>query len=148
LSNFSTILLPIIFCSDIDYINKNSETYSYAFRSMYKRIEESSDINIINHYKTKYNLTDIGYRSLVNDVKSTISSLVEIKKNKLNSINIIEKEIEYLTKNINELENKKDKKFYKLKFNRYKLYKKLDKIKSSIENNIIFGGRNVKKNIK
>jgi len=147
LSNFSTILLPITFCSDIDYINKNSELYSYGFRSMYKRIEESSDINIINHYKIKYNLTDIGYRSLVNDVKSTISSLEEIKNTKLKNINVIEKEIQYLTENIKELENKKDKKYYKFKYNRYKLYKKLDKIRSSIENDIIFGGRNLLKDI-
>jgi len=147
LSKYSTISLPISECSDVDYINKHSELYSNAFRSMYHRIEESSDDNVVNHYKKRYNLTDIGYRSLVTDVKASISSMEESKKIKLKNIEVIEKEIQYLTKRVNELEDKKDKNYYKLKQNRYKLYKKLDKNKSTLNIDIVFGGRKLLKDI-
>jgi hypothetical protein len=55
---------------DKTFIENKCNNYSYAFRRMYKMIDESSDVNFIIKFKNTFNLNDIEYRSLLNDVKS------------------------------------------------------------------------------
>ena len=82
--------MKITYCSDFDFIKDKVKSYSYAMRLMCKMIDESSDNNFIAKFKTRFNLTDIEYRSLVADVKAKITSMEttnESKKKKNEELN-------------------------------------------------------------
>lgn len=121
--------MKITYCNDFDFVKNKIKNYSYAIRLMCKMIDESIDSNFIINFKERFNLTDIEYRSLVIDAKSRITSLQSSNKNK-------KEKIEALSKRLLEGKDlaKKDK---------YKIFNKISFIKKSLENNLVFGGRNL-----
>ena len=121
--------MKITYCSDFDFIKDKVKSYSYAMRLMCKMIDESSDNNFIAKFKTRFNLTDIEYRSLVADAKAKITSMETTNESK-------KKKIEELNKKLYE-----DKILTKRE--KYKIFNKVAFLTKSLENNIVFGGRNL-----
>ena len=118
--------------SDNGFVKEKQSHYSYAFRNLYKRFEESTDSNFIKGFKIKFNLNDIEYRSIVSEVKSFKNRYLTSIKNKKDRIEDIKKEI------IN-LWNKEVTK--KNKYAIYKLKNKIVYLTNFLDNEVIFGGR-------
>ena len=68
-----TIKLPITHCSKHSFLTDKMIQYNFAFRVMFKNIEESSTNNYIDNFKKRFNLNDIEYRSLKSQVESFIN---------------------------------------------------------------------------
>lgn len=66
----TTMKLYITETSDSQFIRNKQDNYSYAFRRLYKMIEESSDKGFISRFKEAFSLNDIEYRSVLAEVKS------------------------------------------------------------------------------
>ena len=66
----TTLKLYITDMEDANFIKEKQNNYSYAFRLLFKMIEESSDKSFIDRFMTRFNLNDIEYRSLLCEVKS------------------------------------------------------------------------------
>ena len=62
--------LCILETNDSDFIREKQIAYSYAFRRLYKMIEESSDKDFVSRFKEVFSLNDIEYDSLISEVKS------------------------------------------------------------------------------
>lgn len=115
--------------NDRHFIKKKVENYSYAVKLMWKMLEEASNKDFIDKFKNRFNLNDIEYRSLKSSVEAKYNALKKNNENKLNEIN----DLEYKLTNNNKL-TKRDK---------YKIFNKIAFLKQSIDNNIVFGGRNL-----
>lgn len=121
--------LKIMYCDDFNFIEDKVKSYSYAMRLMCKMIDESADSYFISKFKEHFKLTDIEYRSLVADVKAKIASLetsIENKKKKIEELN-------------NRLSNNKD----LTKKEKYAIFNKIAFLKKSLNNNFVFGGRDL-----
>lgn len=121
--------LKIMYFDDVNFIEDKVKNYSYAIRLMCKMIDESADSNFISKFKEHFKLTDIEYRSLVADVKAKIALFETSNENK-------KKKIEELN---NRLSNNKD----LTKKEKYAIFNKIAFIKKSLNNNIVFGGRDL-----
>ena len=121
--------MKITYCSDFDFVKNKVKSYSYAMRLMCKMIDESSDNNFIAKFKTRFNLTDIEYRSLVADAKAKITSTETTNENKKKKIEELDKRL-FNTKDLTKRE-------------KYKIFNKVAFLSRSLENNIVFGGRNL-----
>lgn len=126
-----TLKLYITNISDNAFIKNKCVNYSYAFRRMYKMIDESSDANFINRFKETFNLNDIEFRSLLNDVKSYKDRNLKQKEKTIQKINEINKEIDTVAN----------------KHKKFKLLNRLSYLKKSINQDIVFGGRKLLKDI-
>lgn len=115
--------------NDRHFIKKKVENYSYAVKLMWKMLEEASNKDFIDKFKNRFNLNDIEYHSLKSSVEAKYNALKKNNENKLNEIN----DLEYKLTNNNNL-SKRDK---------YKIFNKIAYLKQSIDNNIVFGGRNL-----
>ena len=113
----------------MDLIKNKSIQYSYAFRFLFKSFELSCDKNHIDYIKSRFNLTDIEYRSLVNMVKAKLDS---IEKNK-------EKISQRINDLIYDLNNKKN----LTKKDKFKLFRKIQRLKHSYQSNCVFGGKSL-----
>ena len=92
--------------SDMEYVLKKQSSYSYAFRRLYKMIEECADSSFISQFKMKFNLNEIEWRSLLTEVKS-------FKDREIKSIEQKQEKIEAL-KYLLEKENPTKKEKYKI----------------------------------
>jgi IS605 OrfB family transposase len=131
-----TIKLPITYCSNNQFITDKLEQYNYAFRLMFKTIEESCTKEYENKVKERFKMNDIEYRSLKSEVESFIKKQTTSKDkinekiiNKTDELNdlLVKKQIKPLPK--------KEKKLI------YKLYKSIDYLTNSLNHNVVFGGR-------
>jgi IS605 OrfB family transposase len=131
-----TIKLPIIYCSNNPFITDKMEQYNYAFRYVFKTIEESSTKEYENKVKNRFNMNDIEYDSLILQVKTFISKQTT-QKDKTNEkiINKTDELNELLVKKQTKLLTKKEKESV------YKLYKSIDYLTNSLNHNVVFGGR-------
>ena len=123
----------ITHCSDPEFILDKQQQYSYAFRFLYQTIEESSTLDYQNKFKLRFNLTDIEFRSVVNEVKSFIKKEESDKKNK-------QKKLEEKLEEYQELRSKPNltkKENYKL----FDLHNDIQFLTKSLTNKPVFGGR-------
>ena len=58
-----TIALNIKECSDVDFLLRKQQDYSYAFRKLYSNYHKNENKDYCNLLQKKYNLTDIEFRS-------------------------------------------------------------------------------------
>jgi IS605 OrfB family transposase len=135
-----TLNLPVLSCSNTQYIDDKSTIYSHAFRFMFKTFEECGTKQYETKFKTRFNLNDIEYRSLKSNCESFIKKQNTQKDNTT-------KRIEDKTDELNELLNKKlngnitKKENYSI----HKLRKLIQYLTKSLKHNTVFGGR---KNLK
>ena len=121
--------VKILFCSEPDFINDKVRNYSYAFRSLFKQIDESSDPNFTSKFKERFNLTLTEYTSICSSVKARLNSIETNNKNKLDKIDDLTDKL-----------NNNDK---LSKRNKFRIFRKIAFLKRSIDNNVVFGGRNL-----
>lgn len=123
----TTKKLYIKYLNDIEFVEQKQSNYSYAFRRLYKMIEESSDKDFITQFKTTFSLNDIEYRSLLADVKS-------FKKRE-------QEEWESNEKTINDLIDELNNNEKLTKRERFKKMKKIAYLSKGIGRESTFGGR-------
>ena len=121
--------LKILTINEPDFIQNKVINYSYAFRFAWKSVEEADDSNYISKFKSRFNLTDIEYRSLISSVKAKKTAFQTTNENKQDKINDLTKSLE----NDSKL-SKRDK---------FKIFRKIAFLKRSIENDIVFGNRSL-----
>lgn len=119
--------LHIISCDNPDYIHNKQSNYSYAFRRLYKMLDESADKNFITKFKTTFNLNEIEYRSLLSQVKSFRNREIIQTQQKQERIVLLQDQI------CNNTSLSKRKK--------YKYYKSIFKLKKGLGKESTFGGR-------
>lgn len=126
-----TLKLPIRKTEDKALIEKKQYNYSVAFRTLYKRLEETADPNFINEMKDRFALNDIEYRSLKADTISFVKREQTEKENKTNKI-------KELLSTLDETTNKRK---------RFKIIRKIAYLKKSLEHSSVFGGRRLLRDI-
>lgn len=127
-----TIALNIKSCSDVDFLLRKQQNYSYAFRKLFSDYHKKDNLKFISKLQKKYELTDIELRSLMSDVATKIS---QTKTNKANQ----EQRIFDLMWDINDLKKKpKTKKTIRALL---KKNKKIKELEDSLPRNITFGGK-------
>lgn len=126
-----TLKLPIRKIENKAQIENKQYNYSGAFRTLYKRLEESADPNFINEIKHRFALNDIEYHSLKADATSFAKREQTEKKNKTNKIKELE-EILFETTNTHK---------------RFKIANRIAYLKRSLECSSVFGGRKLLRDI-
>ena len=126
----TTKKLYIKHCEEVGFIKEKQTNYSYAFRRLYKMLEESADENFICEFKKTFSLNDMEYCSLVSDVKS-------FKKREQEEWDSKKKTVEKLNEKL------KDDKLTKRK--RFKILRRIAKLSSGIGRESTFGGRYLQK---
>ena len=111
---------------DAPFIMEKCRNYSYAFRLLFKMFDESQDPEFINRFQERFQLKDIEIDSLQSQVKAKRNSIVKQKEN-------IENEIIELEESLADDEELSKKK-------RYKIHRKISRLKRSLKNNPVFGG--------
>ena len=118
--------------SEIDnasFIQERCRQYSYAFRLMFKMFDESSDPEFAERFMQRFGLKDIDYRSLQSQVKARKDSESTQKKK--------------IEERISEFEDALANDSKLTDFKRYKIHRKIARLRKSLENNLVFGGRNL-----
>lgn len=111
----------------MDLIQSKSIQYSYAFRYLYKTIDLSNDKNHINYVKNRFKLTYYEYTSLVTMVKANIKANTTCKEQTAERINQLTDEL-YNNTDL----SKRDK---------FKLFRKIQYLKHSVNSECVFGGK-------
>jgi IS605 OrfB family transposase len=133
-----TIKLNIKSISDVEYVKEKQLNYSYCFRKLYKNISKFDDLEYLKQLKAKFNLTEIELRSIIFEVKNKHLQNNSLYNNIKQSILNIQNEIIVL----NELPKSK-----KVIRKIFKLNKLLSYKKKSLNNDIVFGSRDLLKQI-
>ena len=128
----TTKKLYIKHLSDEDFITQKQSNYSYAFRRLYKMMEESSDEDFIAKFKETFSLNDIEYRSLLSDVKSFKKREEEEWKTKDKTV----------TELIDNLSNNN-----LTKRDRFKMLRKIAYLSKGIGRESTFGGRKIQQDL-
>jgi IS605 OrfB family transposase len=118
------------------YINKFNYQYTGAFYKIYNNPELASDTNFINNILSNTQLDKSFYDNCLEDVKTKLTQYQTILKKRVNKINEIEKIL-----NNNEFITKKEKRY------KFKLIKKFRILKRNLNKNITFGGKTLLRNI-
>lgn len=113
--------------------------YTGLFFKLYNNIELAEDKTFKDECKVNFNLPVEIYNYCVTDVKMTLASLEEIKKDKLKTLDLLTKELNSLLK-INRLTKKQKK-------HKLKLESKINFIKKNIDKGICFGGKHLLRKI-
>lgn len=123
-----TITGHITYISDEKLVQNKVKTYTYAFHSLYKQFELSTDKNFIEMFKQQFQLNEMEYRSLVIDTKSFINR-------EYTQCQQLIYDIEYLQYQLNNIQLNKHK--------RYKLQQKLSYKQYKLNHNkkAVFGGK-------
>jgi len=141
-----TIVYNIKVNSDRDFIEQKLNDHANCTRFIYKKLEESTDKNLLDYCKTRFKLND-------SEVRSIVSNVTQIRNSFLAKIKKTEEEIIDLQEDIEELESKivkiktlkvTEKRTEKLKALKKKLFKltvKLAKKQRFIKSDIVFGSR-------
>lgn len=114
--------------SDEGFVKEKQKNYSYAFRRLYKMIEESSDKEFVPRFKETFSLNDIEYRSLLADVKSFKER--EIKEWKSKEARVSELRESLQKDNLTKRE-------------RFKVQRRMVYLSRGIGREGVFGGRNL-----
>ena len=118
--------------SDEAFLIKKQIDYAYAFHKIHKGLHRLYDGIFPKYIQTKFNLTDIEFRSLVSQVKCKFEQTVTEKDGK-------EQRIVELSKEILELE--KEKKSNKITRQLFKKRNKIKHLEDSLLRDITFGGK-------
>ena len=116
--------------SEIDnasFIQERCRQYSYAFRLMFKMFDESSDPEFAERFMQRFCMKDIDYRSLQSQVKARKDTESTQKKK--------------IEERISELEDALANDSKLTDFKRYKIHRKIARLRKSLGNNPVFGGR-------
>ena len=112
---------------DAPFIMEKCKNYSYAFRLLFKMFDESQDPEFIDRFQERFQLKDMELRSLITQVKAKKDSIAKQKEN-------IENEIIELEESLAD-----DEELTKRK--KYKIHSKISRLKRTLRNNPVFGGR-------
>ena len=112
---------------DAPFISEKCRNFSYAFRLLFKMLDEFQNLEFIDRFQERFQLKDIEFRSLVSQVKAKKDSMAKQKENIKNEIIELEKSL------IDDEELTKRKK--------YKIHRKISRLKRTLRNNPVFGGR-------
>lgn len=133
-----SIKLPIIHNSDANFVEDKMNAHAYAFRYMYRTLDESGNKDYEDRIKSKFNLNTTEYSSLVLNVK-TFFKQCETNNKKT------QKRIDNKLDEIEELKTKQQdpKKFLTKKEKRslHKLQEQVVYLKGILKNKPVFGGR-------
>lgn len=141
-----TLKLKYKSCSDNEFVLSKMNDHSYCLRYVYKRLDESSDKNFLNHCKERFNMTDIELRSVISNAKQIRNSFeTKLKKTK-EEIEIIEFDIEELNEEVEKLlslnqTKNRVKKIKQKKKRIFKLNEKISQKKRFLNSDIVFGGK-------
>ena len=113
---------------DEEFVKEKQKNYSYAFRRLYKMIEESSDKEFVSRFKETFSLNDIEFRSLLTDVKS-------FKEREIKEWEIKEARISELSKFLQ--------KNNLTKRERFKAQRRMAYLSRGIGRESVFGGRSL-----
>ena len=106
--------------------------YSYAFRKLYASYDKVDDKQFGDYIQKKYNLTDIGYRSLQSDVANRIEQTKTNKSKQEERIIDITADLKALSKKEKSNKNTRSK---------FKKHNKLKQVDDSLSRDIAFGGK-------
>ena len=84
--------------SDVEFLNKKVENYSFAFRKIYLNIDKILDVDFRSYICQEFNLNEIEYRSVCSEAKSRFSKTMKWKDRTESEIVALTKEIEELKK--------------------------------------------------
>ena len=124
--------LHIIEIDNSAYIKHKQKNYSYAFRRLYKMLDEASDYDFIFKFKQAFSLNDIEYRSLLSEVKSFRDREITLTKEKEQLICELNKQLEN-----KELSKKEI----------YSIHRKIRKLSKNLGKESAFGGRNLQRRL-
>lgn len=128
----TTKKLHIKHLDNTSFVDGKVERYSYAFRRLYKMLDESFDSTFVYKFKETFHMNDIEYRSLLSDVKSF--------RNREDELNAEKRE------KILELQDKlNDSKTSKRE--RFKALRKLPFLLKSISREPTFGGKTLQQRL-
>ena len=119
--------------SDVSFIIKKQQSYSYAFRKLFCNIDKISDKEYLSFISNEFGLSQIELRSLISEVNSKYAKVLTNKKQMETKIVSIEKELVLLRKKTNPTAKTTQAIF--------KLNKKLQYCKKSLDLGIVFGGK-------
>ena len=126
-----TLKLPIRSTDNGTFIERKQHNYSYAFRTLFKRLEEAADTDCVRDIMDRFELNDIEYRSLKADVMSFTKREQTLKTQKADTINELREKLE-----TTEAPHK-----------RYKLFNRISRLRVSLNSRPVFGGRKLLQNI-
>ena len=133
-----TLQLPIIHNSDASFVKDKMNQHAYAFRYMYRTLDESGNKDYEDRIKSKFDLNNIEFDSLLCNVK-TFFKQCEINNKKT------QKRIDNKLDEIVELKTKQQgtEKFLTKKEKRslHKLQEQVVYLKGVLKNKPVFGGR-------
>ena len=141
-----TLVYKIKSCSDNTFIESKLSDYAYCTRFIYKKLEEITDINLIDYCKNRFDLNTTEIRSIIANTKQIRNSfLAKLKKTEEEIVELV-KDINDIKKEISELESKnktdlRTKKLRKLKRILFKLNNKLNKKHKFLKSDITFGSK-------
>lgn len=125
-----TVKLHIRNLSDAGLVERAQRDYSNAFMLLYKALDSAADSDFMEKAKARFNLTDIGYRSLVSDVKAARKQDEENDKERLERIADLEEQL---------LKTEPEK--------RYRIYKRITDIRRRVGKERTFGGLSLLRSI-
>lgn len=125
-----TIKLHIRCLSDAGLVERAQSDYSNAFLLLYKTLDSAADSGFIERFKARFRLTDIGYRSLVSDVKAARKQDEENDMDRLSRIAYLEEQIPKTEP-----------------YRRYRIHKKITAIRRRLGKERTFGGLHLLRSI-
>ena len=132
-----SLKLPIIHNSDASFVEDKMKQHGYAFREVLKRLDESSNQGFEDEIKDKFNLTDIEYRSVKSNAETFFKQCETNRKKLLKRIETKQEELDELLKKRNDKKELTKKEKYSV----HKLQTLLPRLRSSLNNKPVFGGR-------
>lgn len=126
------IKLCINYCSDPDFIDREQDAYSYAYRKLYQESAKLKDKEYTDRICSSFDLNQIKSRSLISEVSSRVSKTQTWKNETEEEIVSLIKEIKSLKEGVQS--NKSRRKIIRLETDlRYK--------EKSLSKDIVFGGK-------
>lgn len=141
-----TIIYNIKSNTDSEFIEQKLDNHAYCTRLIYKKLEESTDKELISYCKTRFNLNDIEIRSIISNATQIRNSFLSKVKKTEEEIIDLEEDIVSLEKKISDLKAKKvtekrTKKLKELKKDLFNFNMKLARKRKFVKSDIVFGSR-------
>jgi IS605 OrfB family transposase len=132
-----SLKLPIIHNSDASFVEDKMKQHGYAFRYMLKTLDISGNREYDDKTKNEFGLNDTEYSSLETVVKTFFKQCETNRKKLLKRIETKQEELDELFKKRND----KKELTKKEKHSVHKLQTLLPRLRSSLNNKPVFGGR-------
>jgi IS605 OrfB family transposase len=126
-----TYKLKIIEADNINLIVDYQNRYSFAFRKMFKNSKSLKNKEFKNRIKKEFKINDYIYWSIVEQIETKIKQIIEFKNQNIKKQESIKKELEICI----------DKTLI------FKLNSKLQELENSLSKDIVFGGKQLLKQI-